>query len=166
MPQDITPFTPSETLNDVDHAWIDSILERHQNDPAPLIQVLQIINDERGYLPRSMLEYLTVRFEIPLTEIYRVASFYNVFNLEPAGRHTIEICLGTSCYMRGSGRLLNRLEQTIGIREGETTEDSRFTLRTVRCIGCCALAPSMRIDGVTFGNINHNTIPDILEKFE
>ncbi len=166
VPQDITPFTPSETLNDVDHAWIDSILERHQNDPAPLIQVLQIINDERGYLPRSMLEYLTVRFEIPLTEIYRVASFYNVFNLEPAGRHTIEICLGTSCYMRGSGRLLNRLEQTIGIREGETTEDSRFTLRTVRCIGCCALAPSMRIDGVTFGNINHNTIPDILEKFE
>ena len=85
-----------------------------------MIPVLQDVTDERRYLPRPVLEYLAVRLEIPLAEILRVASFYNAFSLEPVGRHMIEICLGTACFVRGSGLLLERLEQEIGIAAGET----------------------------------------------
>ena len=115
--------------------------------PAPLIPFLQDINDQRRYLPQPMLEYLAVRLDIPLAEILRVASFYNAFSLEPVGRHVIEICLGTACFVRGSGMLMERLEGELGIRDGGTDGEGRFTLRSVRCIGCCALAPAMRIGG-------------------
>jgi NADH:ubiquinone oxidoreductase subunit E len=91
-----------------------------------------------------------------------VASFYNAFSLEPVGRHIVEVCLGTACFVRGSGLLLERLEGEIGVRAGGTDTQGQFTLRTVRCIGCCALAPAMRIDGVTFGNVRLDRVVDIL----
>ena len=106
-----------------------------------------------------------MRLKISLAEILRVASFYNAFSLEPVGRHTIEICLGTACFVRGSGLLLERLEQEIGIAAGETDSRGQFTLRTVRCIGCCALAPAMRIDGITFGKVKLDKVVNILEQF-
>ncbi len=94
-----------------------------------------------------------------------MASFYNAFSLEPLGRHTIEVCLGTSCFVRGSGLLLERLEKQIGISAGQTDSHGTFTLRTVRCIGCCALSPAMRIDGVTFGKVKLDKVGEILEQF-
>jgi NADH-quinone oxidoreductase subunit E len=112
-----------------------------------------------------MLEYLAMRLAVPLAEILRVASFYNAFSLEPVGRHMIEVCLGTACFVRGSGLLLERLEEGLDIRSGQTDRDMRFTLRTVRCIGCCALAPAMRIDGVTFGKVKLDKAFSILEQF-
>jgi NADH:ubiquinone oxidoreductase subunit E len=112
-----------------------------------------------------MLEHLSLRLEIPLAEILRVASFYNAFNLEPVGRHVIEVCLGTACFVRGSGLLLDRLKEELGVEEGGTDDQRRFTLRTVRCIGCCALAPAMRIDGVTFGKMKLDRVGRILEQF-
>ena len=166
IPESVAPFTPSEWLEEEDKAWLEGVLSRYKDDRAPLIQILQDINDDRGYLPRPMLEYLTFRLGIPLAEILRVASFYNAFNLEPVGRHTIEICMGTACFVRGSGLVLDQLEQELGVSAGGTSEDLRFTLRTVRCIGCCALAPAMRIDGVTFGHVKLNKIAGILEAFE
>ena len=164
VPHEPPPFTPSEETKD--KFGIEQILSRYRDDPAPLIQVLQDINDDCGYLSRSVLEYLSVRLGIPLAEILRVASFYNAFSLEPVGRHVIAVCLGTACYVRGSGLLVERLEQEIGVRVGGTDEELRFTLRTVRCIGCCALAPAMRIDGITFGKVKLDGIPSILEQFE
>jgi NADH:ubiquinone oxidoreductase subunit E/Pyruvate/2-oxoacid:ferredoxin oxidoreductase delta subunit len=166
IPEEVAPFRPSEELDEEAAEWLDKVLGRYADDPAPLIQVLQEINDERGYLPRPILEYLAVRLETPLAEIYRVASFYNAFSLEPVGRHLVEVCLGTACFVRGSGRILERLETEIGVSEGQTDEDMRFTLRTIRCIGCCALAPAMRVDGVTFGRVKLDQIPSILERFE
>ncbi|MFH1741074.1 MAG: NAD(P)H-dependent oxidoreductase subunit E [bacterium] len=142
------------------------MLGRYKDDPAPLIQILQDVNDDRGYLPRPILEYLSVHLEISLAEIYRVASFYNAFSLEPVGRHLVEVCLGTACFVRGSGLLVEHLQQEIGVDVGGTDESRRFTLRTVRCIGCCALAPAMRIDGVTFGKVKLDKIGAILEQFE
>ena len=131
-----------------------------------MLSMLQDINDERGYLPRPMLEALSQRLDIPVAEILRVASFYNAFSLEPVGRHIVEVCLGTACFVRGSGLLLERLEEEIGVAAGGTDADQRFTLRTVRCIGCCALAPAMRIDGITFGKAKLNRVSRILERFE
>jgi NADH:ubiquinone oxidoreductase subunit E/NAD-dependent dihydropyrimidine dehydrogenase PreA subunit len=165
-PQSPPAFRPSEQLADDDRAWIDGILARHHGDPGPLIPILQDINDDRRYLPRAVLEYVSVRLEIPMAEILRVASFYNAFSLEPVGRHIVEVCLGTACFVRGSGLLMERLEGEIGVSAGGTDPDGRFTLRTVRCIGCCALAPAMRIGGITFGNVKLDGIMDILERFK
>jgi NADH-quinone oxidoreductase subunit E len=113
-----------------------------------------------------MLESVAQRLEIPIAEILRVASFYNAFSLEPVGRHVVEVCLGKACFVRGSGFLLQRLEEERGVSAGRTDKDERFTLRTVRCIGCCALAPAMRIDGITFGKARLDRISRILERFE
>jgi NADH:ubiquinone oxidoreductase subunit E len=165
VPQPTPAMQPGEQLTAQDAAWVDAILARYRDDRAPLIPVLQDVTDERRYLPRPVLEYLAVRLKISLAEILRVASFYNAFSLSPVGRHTIEICLGTACFVRGSGLLLERLEQEIGVAAGETDARGRFTLRTVRCIGCCALAPAMRIDGVTFGKVKLDKVVNILEQF-
>ena len=165
VPQPTPALQPGEHLTPQDAAWVDTILARYRDDRAPLIPVLQDVTDERRYLPRPVLEYLAVRLKISLAEILRVASFYNAFSLEPVGRHTIEICLGTACFVRGSGLLLERLEQEIGIAAGETDSRGQFTLRTVRCIGCCALAPAMRIDGITFGKVKLDKVVNILEQF-
>ena len=165
VPQPTPAMQPSEHLTAQDAAWVDAILARYRDDRAPLIPVLQDVTDERRYLPRPVLEYLAVRLKISLAEILRVASFYNAFSLTPVGRHTIEICLGTACFVRGSGLLLERLEQEIGIAAGETDSRGRFTLRTVRCIGCSALAPAMRIDGITFGKVKLDKVVNILEQF-
>jgi len=165
VPQPIPEVRSGEHLTAQDAAWVDSILARYRDDRAPLIPVLQDVTDERRYLPRQVLEYLAVRLKISLAEILRVASFYNGFSLTPVGRHTIEICLGTACFVRGSGLLLERLEQEIGVTSGETDSHGQFTLRTVRCIGCCALAPAMRIDGITFGKVKLDKVVNILEQF-
>ena len=165
VPQSTPEQHTSADLTAQDAAWVDGILARYHDDRAPLLPVLQDMNDERHYLPRPALEYLAVRLAMPLTEILRVATFYNAFSLEPVGRHTIEVCLGTACFVRGSGLLLERLEQEIGIAAGQTDGQGRFTLRTVRCIGCCALAPAMRIDGVTFGKVKLDKAVKILEQF-
>ena len=165
VPQTPPAFQPGVRLDPNDMAWVDQLLARHRGDPAPLIPLLQDINEERHYLPRAILEHLSLRLAIPLAEILRVASFYNAFSLEPVGRHTIEICLGTACFVRGSGMLLERLENELGIPAGGTDTQQRFTLRTVRCIGCCALAPAMRIGGITFGRVKLDKVTEILEQF-
>jgi len=164
--QPTAPFQPTESLSDEDESWLLGVLQQYKDDPAPLIPVLQEINGSRGYLSRTMLERLSVHLDSPLSEILQVASFYNGFNLKPIGRHLIEVCLGTACFVRGSGLLLERLEQQLGIAAGETDEDERFMLSVVRCIGCCALAPAMRIDGITFGKVDIDSIDKILEQFE
>jgi NADH:ubiquinone oxidoreductase subunit E/NAD-dependent dihydropyrimidine dehydrogenase PreA subunit len=162
VPQPPPAFRPSERLDPDEKHWIDNILARYKGDPGPLIPILQDVSDDRRYLPRAVLEYVAATLEIPLAEILRVASFYNAFSLEPVGRHIVEVCLGTACFVRGSGLLLERLEGEIGVRAGGTDTQGQFTLRTVRCIGCCALAPAMRIDGVTFGNVRLDRVVDIL----
>jgi NADH:ubiquinone oxidoreductase subunit E len=113
-----------------------------------------------------MLEELSVELGVALTEILRVASFYNGFSLTPVGRHVIEVCLGTACFVRGSGLLFERLEEDLGVKDGGTDKDGRFTLRSVRCIGCCALAPAMRIDGVTYGKVKLDKVTDILKQYK
>ena len=109
---------------------------------------------------------MALRLETPLAEVLRVVSFYNAFSLEPVGRHTIELCLGTACFVRGSGLLVERLEDLVGVPRGHTGKDMRFTLRTVRCIGCCALAPALRIDGITFGKVQLKKLPGLLDEFK
>jgi len=163
--RDVAPFTPTVAANEEETALLDGILSNYPADRSSLIPILQDITEAKRYLPRALLEALSVRLAMPLAEVLRVVSFYNGFSLEPLGRHLIEVCLGTACFVRGSGMLFERLEEELKVKDGGTDGDGRFTLRSVRCIGCCALAPAMRIDGVTFGKIKLDKISDILKRF-
>ena len=160
------PFQPGQHLDDADDAELGAILARHKGDPGAVMPILQDVRRAYGYLPRPVLEHVASRLEVPLAAILRVASFYGEFGLEPVGRHIVEVCTGTSCYAQGSGALLERLEEEIGVPAGETSRDRRFTLRTVRCLGLCALSPAMKVDGQSFGRVNPDRVAEILEPFE
>jgi NADH-quinone oxidoreductase subunit E len=110
-----------------------------------------------------MIGNLAHRLGIPESHILSVATFYNAFSLVPVGRHIIEICSGTACHVKGSKRLIDRLSESLQVAPGHTTKDERFTLRTVNCIGCCALAPALRVDGEVFGYVKISELPKILQ---
>jgi NADH:ubiquinone oxidoreductase subunit E/NAD-dependent dihydropyrimidine dehydrogenase PreA subunit len=166
VPQSVQPYQPTAAMDADQTAILEDSLARHGLEAGAMIPVLQDIDEQCGYLPRAALEAMSVRLAVPLAEVLRVASFYNAFSLKPVGRHIIEVCLGTACFVRGSNVLLERLTEELGIAPGGTDKDKRFTLRTVRCIGCCAMAPAMRIDGVTFGKMKLDKVGDILERFQ
>jgi NADH:ubiquinone oxidoreductase subunit E/NAD-dependent dihydropyrimidine dehydrogenase PreA subunit len=159
------PFQPSTPLNENDAARLSEILARHDGERGGMLPVLQEINHAYGYIPRGMLEHLACLWGLRLAEILRVASFYDRFHLQPVGRHVVEVCAGTSCHAQGSRALLQRLERELGLRAGETDKAGRFTLRTVRCLGLCALSPAMKIAGQSFGRIDPDRVPAILEQF-
>jgi NADH:ubiquinone oxidoreductase subunit E/NAD-dependent dihydropyrimidine dehydrogenase PreA subunit len=128
---------------------LDAILTRYSASPPPkemLIQILQDVNDEYNYLPEFALKYVSERVEIPLAQVYHTATFYTAFSLEPRGEHLIKVCMGTACHTRGALRVLEELERRLEVKAGETTEDLLFTLETVNCLGCCALAPVVVVD--------------------
>jgi NADH-quinone oxidoreductase subunit E len=141
------------------------IVEKYEKKEAGLIAILQDIQKERGYLPEQDLVAVAAEVKIPLSRIYALATFYKAFRLKPEGRHAIHVCLGTACHVRGGAGLLDRLEQDLGIRSGETTSDKRFTLNSVRCVGCCGLAPVVVIDGHFHGKLNYQKLTRILKKY-
>ena len=159
------PYQPSAPLPEADAARLGAILARHEGELGNMLPILQDIDQAFGYLPRLVLEHLAGRWELRLAEVLRVASFYDRFHLAPVGRHVVEACSGTSCHARAPRVLLDRLERELGVAAGGTDAAGRFTLRTVRCLGLCALAPAMRIDGQNFGRVDPDRIPEILEQF-
>lgn len=152
-------------LSGDDEAFLEELLGRHKGDDGALMPVLEAVNRTYGHLPRPMLEHAAMRLDIPVASALKVASFYDKMRFEPAGRHVVQVCNGTSCHSQKSSVLLKRLEKELGIMEGRTDTSGRFTLRTVRCLGLCALSPSMRIDDVSFGRVSPDDVPGILEQF-
>jgi NADH:ubiquinone oxidoreductase subunit E len=148
-----------------DEAKVNQIINSYREEPGNLLPILLEINRYFNWLPRCALEHVSIELKIPLTEILRVASFYNAFSLVPRGKHIISVCLGTGCFVKGSTRLLEGLERELGIKHGQTTEDMMFSLEVVRCIGCCALAPAMRVGDDTFGRLTPSMIPKILRSY-
>lgn len=146
--------------------YITGLMTKYAADLNPLIPILQDINEHYNYLPENLLCYIAVKMEIPLSHILRIASFYSFFSLKPRGKYIISICLGTACHVKGSARIIEQIQRDRGIKPGETTADKRFTLEIVRCLGCCAIAPVMKIGETIFGQVKYNKIADILEKFK
>ncbi len=145
----------------------ETVLEKMDRvAPGDLIPLLQRIQDAYGYLPREVLLAVGQRTGIPVSRMYGVATFYEQFHLAPRGRHTIRVCRGTACHVRGAPDVLAAVEQAVGVGEGETTEDLRYTLETVACLGTCFLAPVMMVDTDYHGKLNLSRIPKILEKYE
>ena len=132
---------------------VGTILESHEKERGILIHALQQIQEDEGYLPEDVLQKLSRKLNIALSEIYSVASFYKMFHFKPRGKKVVRVCLGTACYVRGSKKLLNILENEFNVKNGETTDDLAMTLETVGCVGCCGLAPVATINEDVIGEI-------------
>lgn len=145
---------------------LDKAIDKHKHEKAPLPATLNEINIDLGYLPKPALKYLHQQLEIPLSRIYHIATFYTAFNLEPQGEHLIKVCMGTCCHVRGAPRIMEKLEEELGIKAGESTEDLKFKLEEVRCLGCCGLAPVVTIGDDLYAQITINRIPKILKKYQ
>lgn len=125
----------------------DAIVDKYNCDKSSLIQILLEIQRQNRWLSEDNLKWVSRKLDVPLAQIYQVATFYKAFSLVPKGRHSISVCLGTACHVRGAPRLLDRIVDTFKIRPGQTSTDMRFSLDTVNCLGCCALGPVMVVDG-------------------
>jgi NADH-quinone oxidoreductase subunit E len=145
---------------------LEHILQKHNFQTSNIIQILQDIQAEFNYLPKDILESTSQRLRIPLSTIYSIATFYTAFSLTPRGVHLCTVCMGTACHVRGAPNVLNRLEERLGIKSGETTKDNLFTLETVNCLGACALAPIVVVDGEYHGQTTVNKVDKLIEKYE
>ncbi len=127
-------------------AQIDETVDKYGSDKNYLIQILLDIQRENRWLPKDALMWVSQKLDIPLSQIYHIATFYKAFSLVPQGRHSVSVCMGTACHVRGAPRLLEKVTDTLRIRPGETSRDMKFTLKTVNCLGCCALGPVMLVN--------------------
>jgi NADH:ubiquinone oxidoreductase subunit E len=135
---------------------VASIVDKYDADKEALIMMLQDIQDTYRYLPEEALRYIAERMDIPLTQLYAVATFYKAFSLTPEGEHTIRVCCGTACHVKGAGRIVDCLERELHVKEGGTTLDKKYTLKTVRCVGACSIAPIVLIDEDVYGRLNQD----------
>ena len=143
---------------------VDSILGNYNKAAGMVIGALQDIQDEFNYLRKDAMEYLSEKSGIPLSRFYGVARFYGVFSLEPRGKHIIRVCLGTACHLRGGGTIADTVTRELGIEDGETTSDHMFTLERVNCLGACALAPLITVNGQYHGKMTIAKMTDILQQ--
>ena len=145
---------------------IDEIIAANKEEAGAVIPVLRLCQDEVGYLPVELIDYISKGLNIPRSSVFGVATFYSLFSLTPKGRHRIRACLGTACYVKGLKEVMHRVENKYGISDGGTTEDRRFSLEAVRCVGACGLAPVLVVGQDTYGDIKPDNVIDILEKYE
>lgn len=144
---------------------LDGVLEKYRDVRGALIPVLQETQQVYGYLSKEVLEHLANKMDIPISHIYGVVTFYSQFHLNPRGRNIIRVCQGTACHVRGAKAILKKLEDELNVAAGCTTEDLRFTLETVACIGACGLAPVLMINDDTHGRLTPESVPEILARY-
>jgi NADH:ubiquinone oxidoreductase subunit E len=145
---------------------LTKIIARHQNRPGPLMPILQEVNTALNYFPEGVLNYVAQQTGYPFTHVYRIATFYSAFSVVPRGKHVINVCMGTTCYVRGSERLMDKLSELLAITPDQTTPDMKFTLKSVRCIGCCGLAPALTVGSEVYGKLARTDIPQIVRKYQ
>lgn len=146
-------------------AEIIALIEQYKGESSPLMMILETIQKKFGYIPLDVQEIVADKLGIPFSEVYGVVTFYNFFSLTPKGKYVIGVCLGTACYVKNAQTVLDKLEQVLKIKPGETTEDGLFTIEALRCIGACALAPAMSINGKVYGQVKPDQIEGILKTY-
>ena len=157
------PETVEDAEDERTHS-VDAIIDSHGGSRESMITVLQDSNKAFNYLPEEVLKRISFRLGIPYAEVYGAASFYKAFSLEPRGTHTVQVCTGTACHVRGAQRILETLERRLDIPAGGTTKDGLLTLETVNCLGACALGPIVSVDGEFHGSMTAAKVPALLEK--
>ena len=147
-------------------AKLDALIAEYKGTKGAIMPVLQKAQDIYGYLPVEVVDRIAKGLEVPKEEIYGVASFYSQISLNPKGDVTIAVCLGTACYVKGSGDLINKISEIIGIESGETSADGKWSLEATRCIGACGLAPVLTINDEVYGRLVVDDIPGIIAKYQ
>jgi NADH-quinone oxidoreductase subunit E len=132
---------------DVQTDRVNAFIRKHKNEKKALIAILQDVQAEYNYLPREALQQVSRSVGVPLIDVIGVATFYRAFSLKPRGKHVVTVCMGTACHVRGGPKILEEFERRLGVASGDTTEDGKFTLETVACLGCCAIGPVVVVDG-------------------
>lgn len=143
-----------------------AIIEKHKNDPGAIMPILQEAQEVYGYLPMEVQSIIADKLEVSLEEIFGVATFYSQFSLTPKGKYNISVCLGTACYVKGAGALVDKISSILGIQPEECTEDGRFSLTACRCIGACGLAPVLTVNDDVYGRLVPDEIEGILAKYQ
>ncbi len=141
------------------------VLQKHQHDKSLLVDILQDIQAEVGYLPKEALQETSRGLGVPLSRVYSVATFFKAFSLTPRGRHLINVCMGTACHVRGAVKVLEKIEQELRVKRGQTTKDLKFTLETVNCVGACALGPMVIIREDYHGEMTPEKVGSVLENY-
>ena len=164
MTDDAHPQHPDIT----DEMWtkIDEIISVNRDIPGAVITVLRECQDVVGYLPIELIDYISYGINLSRSEVFGVASFYALFSFVPKGRHLVKVCMGTACYVKGIKEVISRIGNQYQLNEGGTTEDRRFSLEAVRCLGACGLAPVVVVDQDTYGAVKADKVIDTLEKYE
>ncbi|MDY6837029.1 MAG: NAD(P)H-dependent oxidoreductase subunit E [Thermodesulfobacteriota bacterium] len=162
---DIALSTMEQTV-EIDYMELDRIIdEEFHDDKENLIMILQAIQRQYNHLPQASLTYLSEKIGVPISLIYAVGTFYSSFSLVPKGRNIISVCLGTACHVRGGARLWERIQEILHVGARETTEDMRFTLEPVRCIGCCSLGPVVKINEDVYSRVSQENIQKVLDEY-
>ncbi|MBQ8746581.1 MAG: NAD(P)H-dependent oxidoreductase subunit E [Clostridia bacterium] len=147
-------------------AALDAVIAQHKDEEGALMPVLQKAQDIYGYLPVEVQNAIADGLDIPVSEVFGVATFYSQFLLNPKGQYPVAVCLGTACYVKGAGKLMEKLESILGIECGALTDDLKFSLEATRCIGACGLAPVLTIGEDVYGRLTPDMLPDIVKKYQ
>lgn len=144
---------------------IFAIIDKYKDEPSPLMIILEDVQKEFGYVPLEVQEIISQKLNIPVAEIYGVVSFYNFFSLSPKGKYVIGVCLGTACYVKNAQAVIDKLSELLHIKPGQTTEDGLFTLEALRCLGACALAPAVSINGKVYPMLQPDKVAGIIQEY-
>jgi NADP-reducing hydrogenase subunit HndA len=144
---------------------LDKIIARHKDTRGALIPVLHEAQELYGYLPMSVQKKIAEGLGVPLAEVYGVVTFYTRFSLNPKGKYRINVCLGTACYVKGAGQVLEKVSEILRIKNGECTKDGLFSLEACRCVGACGLAPVMMINDEVYGRLTPEDVPAIIQSY-
>lgn len=158
--EELKGFTKEQINN------IDQIIDKHKKNRGELIPMLEELQALLGYMPVSLQERISEKTGIPSNTIYGVVSFYSFFTMEPRGRHRVQVCLGTACYVKGGKEIADKIEKELNIKSGESTKDGRFTYETTRCFGACGLGPVIVVDGKVYGKVELDKVMDILNEYK
>lgn len=145
---------------------VDEIINEYEGEDSSLVMILQDVQEVYNYLPAPALEQLAVSLDIPLSRVYNVTTFYSSLSLTERGKHLIKVCDGTACHLRGFTNIRDEIKRRLGIEQGQTTADNKFTLEVVACLGACALAPVMTVDSEYHGNMTPDKIEQTLSQYE
>ena len=145
---------------------VDKIIGSYPAEERVLIQLLLDLQSEFNWIPKEAILLISERLQIPISQIYRVASFYKAISLKPRGRHIVSVCLGTACHVRGGPRIIDKVEESLNIKAGETTQDMKFTVERVNCLGCCALGPVMMVDQDYHGKLTPAKVREVLDGYD
>jgi NADH-quinone oxidoreductase subunit E len=141
---------------------VDKVLASYNNDKNALIQILLQIQKEDRWLSEDVLRKVSKKLDVPINQIYHIVTFYKAFSLVPHGRHSVSVCMGTACHVRGAPRLLDKVSEVVGLKPGETSKDMKYSLNTLNCLGCCALGPVLQIDDEYYSNPSSTELKKII----